>query len=50
MGTVVFRMLCEVGFLKSTKTKKIQNEMRKNKLPTNKEFIEKFGNLIDNYN
>ena len=30
--------------------KKIQNEMRKNKLPTNKEFIEKFGKLIDDYN
>ena len=29
--------------------KKIQNEMRKNKLPTNKEFIDKFGKLIDNY-
>ena len=30
--------------------KKIQNEMRKNKLPTNKEFIDKFGKLIDDYN
>lgn len=30
--------------------KKIQNEMRKNKLPTNKEFIDKFGRLIDDYN
>ena len=30
--------------------KKIQNEMKKNKLPTNKEFIEKFGKLIDDYN
>ena len=30
--------------------KKIQNEMRKNKLPTNKEFIDKFGQLIDDYN
>ena len=27
--------------------KKIQNEMRKNKLPTNKEFIEKFVKLIN---
>jgi glycosyltransferase involved in cell wall biosynthesis len=30
--------------------KKIQNDMRKNKLPTNKEFIDKFGKLIDDYN
>ena len=30
--------------------KKIQNEMRKNKLPTNKEFIDKFVKLIDDYN
>ena len=30
--------------------KKIQNEMRKNKLPTNKDFINKFGKLIDDYN
>jgi len=30
--------------------KKIQNEMRKNKLPINKEFIDKFGKLIDDYN
>ena len=30
--------------------KKIQNEMRKNKLSTNKEFIDKFGKLIDDYN
>ena len=30
--------------------KKIQNEMRKNKLPTNKEFIDKFGKSIDDYN
>ena len=30
--------------------KKIQNEMRKNKLPTNKEFIDKLGKLIDDYN
>tara|TARA_B100001057_G_C22705021_1_gene893397 strand:- start:120 stop:1142 length:1023 start_codon:yes stop_codon:yes gene_type:complete len=29
--------------------KKIQKDMRKNKLPTNKEFIDKFGKLIDNY-
>jgi len=30
--------------------KNIQNDMRKNKLPTNKEFIDKFGKLIDDYN
>ena len=30
--------------------KKIQSDMRKNKLPTNKEFIDKFGKLIDDYN
>ena len=30
--------------------KKIQSDMRKNKLPTNKEFIDKFGRLIDDYN
>ena len=30
--------------------KKIQNEMRKNKLPTNKEFVDKFGKFIDDYN
>ena len=29
--------------------KKIQNDMRKNKLPTNKEFIDKFGKLIDEF-
>ena len=29
--------------------KKIQNEMRKNKLPTYKEFINKFGKLIDEF-
>ena len=29
--------------------KKIQNEMKKNKLPTNKEFIDKFTKLIDDY-
>ena len=29
--------------------KKIQNEMRKNKLPTHKEFIDKFGKFIDDY-
>ena len=30
--------------------KKIQKEMKKNKLPTNKEFIEKFIKLIDDFN
>ncbi len=30
--------------------KKIQKDMKKNKLPTNKEFIEKFIKLIDDYN
>ena len=30
--------------------KKIQSDMRKNKLPTNKEFIDKLGRLIDDYN
>ena len=29
--------------------KKIQKDMRKNKLPTNKEFIDKFVKLIDNF-
>ena len=29
--------------------KKIQNEMKKNKLPTNKEFIDSLGKLIDDY-
>ena len=29
--------------------KKIQNDMKKNKLKTNKEFIEKFGKLIDDF-
>ena len=29
--------------------KKIQNDMKKNKLPTNKEFIDKFVKLIDNF-
>ena len=29
---------------------KIQKDMKKNKLPTNKEFIEKFIKLIDDYN
>ncbi len=29
--------------------KKIQKDMKKNKLPTNKEFIEKFIKLIDNF-
>ena len=29
--------------------KKIQKEMKKNKLPTNKEFIEKFVKYIDSY-
>ena len=29
--------------------KKIQNEMKKNKLPTNKEFIDKLTKLIDDY-
>ena len=29
--------------------KKIQKDMKKNKLPTNKEFIEKFVKLIDDY-
>ena len=30
--------------------KKIQKEMKKNKLPTNKEFIDKFIKLIDDFN
>ena len=30
--------------------KKIQKDMKKNKLPTNKEFIEKFIKLIDDFN
>jgi len=30
--------------------KKIQSEIRKNKLPTNKEFIDKFVKLINKYN
>jgi len=30
--------------------KKIQKEMKKNKLPTNKEFIDKFVKYIDNFN
>ena len=30
--------------------KKIQKEMMKNKLPTNKEFIEDFVKAIDDYN
>jgi len=30
--------------------KKIQKEMKKNKLPTNKEFIDKFINYIDDFN
>ena len=29
--------------------KRIQKEMKKNKLPTNKEFIEKFAKLIDDF-
>ena len=29
--------------------KKIQKDMKKNKLPTNKEFIEKFIKLIDDF-
>ena len=29
--------------------KKIQSQMRKNKLPTNKEFIDKFGKLINEF-
>ena len=29
--------------------KKIQNDIRKNKLPTNKEFIDQFGKFIDVY-
>tara|TARA_B100000941_G_scaffold91697_1_gene63621 strand:+ start:214 stop:1236 length:1023 start_codon:yes stop_codon:yes gene_type:complete len=41
-----------LGTLNSIKKnyKKIQKEMRKNKLPTNKEFIEKFIKLIDDFN
>ena len=30
--------------------KKIQKDMKKNKLPTNKEFIDKFIKLIDDFN
>ena len=30
--------------------KKIQKDMKKNKLPTNKEFIDKFVKYIDNFN
>ena len=30
--------------------KKIQKEMKKNKLPTNKEFIDKFIKYIDDFN
>ena len=30
--------------------KRIQKEMKKNKLPTNKEFLEKFVKSIDDYN
>ena len=30
--------------------KKIQKDMKKNKLPTNKEFLEKFIKLIDDFN
>ena len=30
--------------------KKIQKDMKKNKLPTNKEFIERFIKLIDDFN
>ena len=29
--------------------KKVQKDMKKNKLPTNKEFIEKFAKIIDDY-
>jgi len=29
--------------------KKIQKDMKKNKIPTNKEFIDKFINLIDDF-
>ena len=41
-----------LGTLNSIKKnyKKIQKDMKKNKLPTNKEFIEKFIKLIDDFN
>ena len=40
------------GTLNSIKKnyKKIQKDMKKNKLPTNKEFIDKFVKYIDNFN
>ena len=41
-----------LGILNNIKKnyKKIQKEMRKNKLPTNKEFIDKFVKHIDSFN
>ena len=41
-----------IGILNNIKKnyKKIQKEMKKNKLPTNKEFIDKFVKYIDNFN
>ena len=40
------------GTLNSIKKsyKKIQKDMKKNKLPTNKEFIDQFTKLISDYN
>ena len=42
----IFKFL---GTLNNIKNYKNSRDMRKNKLPTNKEFIDKFGKLIDNY-